>query len=43
MSKLNGKVVKRSMYSKGGNTDYTQGQTIEFKFPDTDGFQLRPS
>lgn len=43
MSKLNGKVVKRSMYSKGGNTDYTQGQTIEFKFPDTDGFLIPES
>lgn len=40
MSKLNGKVIKKSIYSKGGNTNYSDGQTIEFQIPEKDGYLI---
>lgn len=40
MSKLNSKVVKKSIYSNGGNQLYTQGQTIQFQIPEKDGFLI---
>ena len=40
MSKLNSTVIKKSIYSKGGNTDYSDGQTIQFQIPDRDGFLI---
>jgi hypothetical protein len=43
MSKLNGKVIKKSIFSSAGNTQFTEGQTIPFKFPDTDGFLIPES
>lgn len=43
MSKLNGKVVKKSIYSKGGNESYTQGQTLQFQIPEKDGFLIPES
>jgi hypothetical protein len=43
MSKLNSKVVKKSIYSKGGNESYTQGQTLQFQIPEKDGFLIPES
>lgn len=36
-------LVKKYMYSKGGNSTYTDGQTIQFQFPDKDGFLIPDS
>ena len=40
MSKLNSTIIKKSIYSNGGNSDYSDGQTIQFQIPEKDGFLI---
>ena len=36
-------LVKKYIYANSGNTQYSAGQCIQFKFPDKDGFLIPES